>query len=88
MFADEGQPCHLAYEVRTADRDWRTAGATVTGWVGSEAVGARLEADGRGAWTLNRVPVPEVEGCIDEDVTFSPSTNLLPIRRLALTGGE
>ncbi len=27
-------------------------------------------------------------GCIDLDLNFSPSTNLLPIRRLALTVGE
>lgn len=87
VFAHEGQPCHLAYEVHT-DRDWRTTGATVTGWVGSEAVDARVEADGRGAWTLNGAPVPEVAGCVDVDLNFSPSTNLLPIRRLTLADGE
>jgi hypothetical protein len=30
----------------------------------------------------------EVEGCIDLDLNFSPSTNLLPIRRLHLRIGE
>jgi len=29
-----------------------------------------------------------VAGCIDLDLNFSPSTNLLPIRRLSLTVGE
>jgi uncharacterized protein len=29
-----------------------------------------------------------VEGCIDIDLGFSPSTNLLPIRRLELAVGE
>jgi uncharacterized protein len=87
VFAHEGQPCHLAYDVRT-DREWRTTGATVSGWVGSDAVDARVVADGRGTWTLNRAPCPRVEGCIDVDLNFSPSTNLLPIRRLALAEGE
>ena len=29
-----------------------------------------------------------MEGCIDVDLNFSPSTNLLPIRRLGLAVGE
>lgn len=29
-----------------------------------------------------------VEGCLDLDLNFSPSTNLLPIRRLALAAGQ
>jgi hypothetical protein len=31
--------------------------------------------------------VPAVAGCIDIDLGFSPSTNLLPIRRLSLAVG-
>jgi hypothetical protein len=32
--------------------------------------------------------VPEVAACIDIDLNFSPSTNLLPIRRLGLEIGQ
>jgi hypothetical protein len=32
--------------------------------------------------------VPEVDGCVDIDLNFSPSTNLLPIRRLRLDVGD
>jgi uncharacterized protein len=39
-------------------------------------------------WHLNRQPFPEVTGCIDIDLNFTPATNLLPIRRLALTPGS
>lgn len=31
---------------------------------------------------------PEVAGCIDLDLNFSPCTNLLPIRRLGLAIGQ
>jgi hypothetical protein len=41
-----------------------------------------------GAWRLNGVAQPEVRGCVDLDLNFSPSTNLLPLRRLALAVGE
>lgn len=87
VFAHDGAPVQLAYEVRT-DRAWRTVAATVTGWVGTEPVDARIEANENAEWTLNGAPYPDVRGCIDVDLNFSPSTNLLPIRRLALAPGE
>ena len=31
---------------------------------------------------------PAVAGCVDLDLNFSPSTNLLPIRRLNLSVGQ
>ncbi len=37
---------------------------------------------------MNGTECPAVAGCIDIDLGFSPSTNLLPIRRLALSVGE
>jgi hypothetical protein len=40
-----------------------------------------------GTWSLNRHPIPEVTGCIDVDLSMTPATNLLSIRRLALAPG-
>lgn len=37
---------------------------------------------------LNGIDPPAVAGCIDEDLNFSSSTNLLPIRRLILAVGQ
>jgi hypothetical protein len=37
---------------------------------------------------LNAVSCPAVRGCVDIDLGFSPATNLLPIRRLALNIGK
>jgi uncharacterized protein len=45
----------------------------------------RIARDQR--WVLNNEDCPQVARCIDLDLNFSPSTNLLPIRRLALSVG-
>jgi hypothetical protein len=43
-----------------------------------------LLADGAGAWRWDGgPPLPEVAGALDVDLTVTPSTNTLPIRRLA-----
>ena len=46
------------------------------------------DADAERRWRLDGAERPEVEGCLDIDLNFSPSTNLLPIRRLDLAVGE
>ena len=46
-----------------------------------------VEVD-EGRWRLNGADCPDVTGCIDVDLNFSPSTNLLTIRRLELEVGE
>jgi uncharacterized protein len=79
VFAHEGEPCVLAYEV-VCDEAWRTRRATVRGFVGARAVDVHIAVDGE-RWLLNGQEVDAVRGCIDVDFNFSPSTNLLPIRR-------
>src|SRR5438132_1248052 len=39
-------------------------------------------------WRLNGTECPAVAGCIDVDLNWSPSTNLLPICRLGLAPGQ
>ena len=60
--------------------------ARVTGSVGAREIDARVECVA-GEWTLDGQPVASVRGAIDVDLNFSPSTNVLPIRRLALPIG-
>lgn len=86
VFASERGPCSLEYQI-TCDQSWHTRAAAVTGWIGAESVVVRVEADGTGSWRLNGKDVPAVTACIDIDLAFSPSTNLLPIRRLQLAMG-
>jgi len=87
VFAHEGLPCRLDYRI-ACDAGFRTISGSVSGWVGPTRVALEIAADGRGGWTLDGRAVPEVAGCTDLDLNFSPSTNLLPIRRLGLAVGE
>lgn len=76
----------LTYRIE-CDEQWRTISATVQGWWNERELDLTLTShDGR--WTMNGRHVPAVDGCIDVDLNFSPSTNLLPIRRLQLAIGE
>ena len=47
-----------------------------------------LSVDAAKRWRTPSGEIPAVAGCVDVDVSFSPSTNLLPIRRLGLAVGE
>jgi hypothetical protein len=86
-FASDAGPCALTYEVRLSAR-WRTRSARVSGWIGDRPVRLRVDADRRGAWSLGGEAQPALEGCEDLDLSFTPATNLIPVRRLALeTGG-
>jgi len=79
--------CRLHYEV-ACDGAWRTTHARVAGFVGDRAIEVVIDVDEDARWTLNGEPCPQVEGCVDVDLNFSPSTNLLPIRRLRLEVGQ
>jgi len=87
VFAHDGRPCELRYVVACGP-GWRTRSARVRGTVGGEAVDLAIEVGDDGRWRLNGEQRPAVAGCDDVDLGFSPSTNLLPIRRLGLAVGE
>lgn len=49
----------------------------------------RLTTDGSGHWfDANYSPLPHLDGCIDIDITATPFTNTLPIRRLEWQTGQ
>jgi len=87
VFSHEEQPCRLSYDV-VCDRRWHTRSARVEGWIKNNPIDIFIRTDEEGTWWLNEVEQPGVEGCTDIDLNFSPSTNLLPIRRLGLAVGE
>lgn len=78
--------CSLSYTI-DCDEAWHTRTASVRGWLGAKEIDVAIVAE-NGMWTLNGEPVERVSGCIDVDLNFSPSTNVLPIRRLNLDVGE
>lgn len=87
VFAHRQQPCRLDYVV-TCDAEWRTLSGKAVGWVASRTVEVELSVDSERRWLLNGAECPSVAGCTDLDLNFSPSTNLLPIRRLDLRIGQ
>jgi len=87
VFAHEGKPCSLRYRI-ASDPGWRTRWVEVSGWLGGEAVQVEAHVDRSGVWRVDGRELAEIAGCVDVDLNFSPSTNLLPIRRLNLEVGE
>lgn len=87
VFRQETAVACLAYAV-DCDEEWRTRQGTVRGWMGSHALELRIVRTPEGAWKANDVPVPGVDDCLDLDLGFTPATNLLQIRRVALEVGE
>ena len=82
----EGRPFRIAYEVR-CDANWHVRSARVG--VPGEPPKIVLLSDGKGNWTgPDGRAVAYLEGCEYVDVSETPFTNTLPIRRLGLSPGE
>jgi uncharacterized protein len=87
VFVHDEQPCQLNYRI-TTDVNWQTLSVSIEGWVGKKRINLQIRADHHHHWWVNEAEVPAVSNCIDIDLHFSPSTKLLPIRRLGLRVGE
>ena len=84
---EAGRPFRIGYEIR-CDGRWRVREVRA-GAPDLERPVPELLADGEGHWKRGGgEPVPELDGCIDVDISATPFTNTLPIRRLGLEPGE
>jgi uncharacterized protein len=84
--AADNEPFAMRYQIR-CDGSWTLHYASV------EIVGAQrkveLLSDGRGKWTdASGNALPGLEGAIDVDISATPFTNTLPVRRLQLARGH
>lgn len=86
LFAEARRPCRLEYTV-VCDREFVTQRCSVSGLVGTTRVRLDVERDAHGVWTIDGARDAKLAGCVDVDIAFTPSTNLLPIRRLSLAVG-
>jgi uncharacterized protein len=80
-------PASVSYQL-SCDADWRVTRLTVTA---ASVAGSRtlaLSADHDGRWLADGQPRPDLDGCIDVDISLTPLTNTLPIRRLTWTPGS
>lgn len=87
VFVYDQLPCRLDYSI-SCDVLWQTRSGRVSGRVGEQVIDLELSVSSDHRWFLDGNECREVAGCIDLDLNFSPSTNLLPIRRLNLAVGE
>jgi uncharacterized protein len=87
VFSSQQGPTRLDYAV-ICDSAWWTQSAHVAGTIGPHSVDIAVSVSRERTWYVNRVECRKVAACVDIDLGFSPSTNLLPIRRLALAVGE
>jgi hypothetical protein len=78
---------HLTYELR-AESDWRVRTCDVA-LVSATCGPLRLTSDGAGHWTdAAGEQLTALDGCLEVDISVTPFTNTLPIRRLTLATGE
>jgi uncharacterized protein len=68
------------------DADWRVTRFAVHHTAGTWL---HLQAHGLGQWIDDRnQPLSEFDGCIDIDISATPFTNTLPVRRLSWQAGQ
>ena len=83
----KSRPCSMEYVIR-CNALWQTRTTLLMCNIGAKRVAVEIKVDSKGQWRYNGEIVGTVQGCIDVDLGFSPSTNLLPIRRLKLLPGQ
>jgi hypothetical protein len=84
--AHEDVPYVVRYVIQL-DESWRTRGVDIE----LEDGGRRqvsMTTDGEGHWSRDGEHLADLDNSLDVDLEWSPSTNTLPIRRLALAIGE
>lgn len=84
----DGSPFRLSYRIGI-DSEWRVREVEVSLQSGSERQ-IKLQSDGAGNWTdaASGKDLPEFTGCFEIDISATPFTNTLPIKRLTPESGE
>lgn len=86
VVALDGRPLRLHYRI-DGDPDWTVRRLEVREF--DRGTGLTFRSDGAGHWTdSDGRAIDALDGCIDVDLTATPFTNTLPIRRLGLQPGE
>jgi hypothetical protein len=87
VFLSNGTAARVNYQI-VCDASWRTRHGHVQGWIGERDYDIVVVRTEKGRWELNNVAVPGLEGCLDLDYGFTPATNFLQLRRVALRERE
>jgi hypothetical protein len=85
VFLDPRGPTALRY-VLDLEESWATRSGHISGFVGKEAIETRIYRGTKG-WTLNGRPFG-MGDVLDLDLGFTPATNMVQLKRAALSVGE
>jgi hypothetical protein len=80
-------PVEARYTILVDDA-WRTRRIEIEVDTAGRRRASVLTVGEDGRWRASGRAEPALDGCVDVDLSFSPSTNTLPIRRLGLKEGE
>jgi len=84
LIADsEAVPAYASYELTCAADLTRCTAVRVECISNDAKRTLTLEQEATGRWFKNGTHAPQLDGCTDPDLAWSPSTNAFPIRRLA-----
>jgi uncharacterized protein len=82
----DGKQFKARYSI-VCDPQWRTRSVSVS--VNDDESHLVITSDGASHWSdSNGEQLPALDGAIDVDITATPFTNTLPIRRLGLEAGQ
>jgi hypothetical protein len=79
VFAHDAGPSSFVYRVET-DPFWRTKRGSITGFLAGKTVECDIAREDDG-WRLNGEIVGGLEHLLDLDLSFTPATNILQLRR-------
>src|SRR5215469_6123259 len=82
----DNRPVEARYSIE-CDSRWHTGNARIELRDDTRERILQIETQG-GHWMANGNSQPPLDGCVDIDLGWSPSTNTLPIRRLNLAKGS
>ena len=83
----DAQPASVTYRITTTP-DWRTKQVAVTIERGAKEKKLELRVDEAQRWWQGERELTELRGLYDVDLSITPATNTLPLRRLGPNIGE
>jgi hypothetical protein len=86
IFRHQSGPANVSYAV-DCDDHWRTTSGRVRGFIGENEIDYHIVKRGD-AWLLNGNNVPALGHLLDLDLSFTPATNFLQLKRVALPIGK
>ncbi|MGD9890589.1 MAG: putative glycolipid-binding domain-containing protein [Dehalococcoidia bacterium] len=84
---EEGLPVRASYRI-DVDAAWSVIGVAAMWSMAGATHRLRLRRSASGEWRDANGPRPDLAGCVDIDIAWTPLTNSLPVRRLGFAVGD